>query len=133
MDKTKIKIPGVVAACAVLICVFASAAAVAGSAGQKQAAAPPSTTGTLSGTVTDHHGVPLGGAQLVVQNMKGGGKLTGNTDGYGAFVFDEVEPGEYTITASARGLVTKTEKTKISARHRTTVHIKLSAPKVEDD
>lgn len=77
------------------------------------------------GTVVDHRGVPVGGATITILNMATHQTRAGNTDGTGAFGFDGLAPGEYQVTASARGLVSKTERVHVKDRKRTTLHFKL--------
>jgi Carboxypeptidase regulatory-like domain len=84
-----------------------------------------SETGSLVGTVVDHHGVPVGGATITLLSMGTHQTRTGNTDGMGAFNFDSLAPGEYQVTASARGLVSKTQRAHIKEHHRTSLHFKL--------
>ncbi|HTV60537.1 MAG TPA: carboxypeptidase-like regulatory domain-containing protein [Verrucomicrobiae bacterium] len=93
----------------------------------------PSDTGTLGGTVEDHHGVPVGGATVSVVSADSHTKRSGNTDGTGSFFIDSLPAGDYMVTASARGLLPKTEKARIKEGRRTTLHIKLKAPPVYTD
>lgn len=88
-------------------------------------AVSPSAAGSLVGTVVDHHGVPVGGATVTVLNIATHQTRTGNTDGMGAFNFDTLEAGEYQVTASAHGLISKTQRVHIKDRHRTSLHFKL--------
>lgn len=95
--------------------------------GQKSGspAVTPSDTASLVGTVVDHHGVPVGGATITVLNVATHQTHSGNTDGMGAFNFDSLAPGEYQVTASARGLISKTQRVHIKERHRASLHFKL--------
>lgn len=88
-------------------------------------AVTPTDTGSLVGTVVDHHGVPVGGATITVLNMATHQTRSGNTDGLGSFNFDSLAPGEYQVTASARGLVSRTQRVHIKDRHRSSLHFKL--------
>lgn len=84
-----------------------------------------SGTGTLTGIVKDHHGVPVGGATVTVVNISTHQTRMGNTDGTGSFSFENLPEGEYEVTASARELLSKTDKTHVKERHVTTVRFKL--------
>jgi hypothetical protein len=67
------------------------------------AAAQSASSGTITGTVTTQNGtIPLGGALVSLQTATGEvGSYT--SDGEGAFRFEGVAPGSYTIVASLEG------------------------------
>lgn len=96
-------------------------------------AVAPTDTGSLAGTVEDHHGVPVGGATVTVESLDGHKMRSGNTDGMGSFSFENLPVGEYMVTATARGLLSKTEKVRVKDRRRTTLHFKLKAPPVDGE
>ena len=82
-------------------------------------------TGALTGTVKDHHGVPVGGAGVTAVNISTHQMRTGDTDGTGSFSFEGLPEGEYQVTASARDLLAKTERVHVKDHHVSAVHFKL--------
>jgi len=82
-------------------------------------------TGTIAGTVKDHHGVPVGGAGVTAMNISTHQMRTGDTDGTGSFSFEGLPEGEYQVTASARDLLAKTDRVHVKDHHVSTVHFKL--------
>ena len=73
-------------------------------AGQGALIAQDSTTGALSGIVTDASGAVLAGARVSVDG--GRGQLSFTTDAKGAFRASGLIPGQYTITVSMAGFET---------------------------
>ena len=73
-------------------------------AGQGALIAQDSTTGALSGIVTDASGAVLAGARVSVDG--GRGQLSFITDAKGAFRASGLIPGQYTITVSMAGFET---------------------------
>ncbi len=60
-----------------------------------------STYGTILGTVTDSSGAVMPNAQVAAQNQATGVEQTARTDNGGDYLFVNMDPGTYTITASA--------------------------------
>ena len=65
------------------------------------------TTATLSGTVTDASGAVIPGAQVTVTNEADGSVRNVTTDGSGFFSFPALDPGSYSVKASAKGFNAK--------------------------
>src|SRR5208283_1398986 len=65
-----------------------------------------STYGTILGTVSDSTGAVMPNAQVSVQEQQTGVKRTAATDGSGDYLFVNMDPGTYTITASAPNFTT---------------------------
>src|SRR6267378_3627574 len=61
------------------------------------------TSGSLSGTVTDAHGAAVPGAMVRVTSTSRGELSTAKTEDDGRFVFPQLEPGQYTLRVEARG------------------------------
>lgn len=119
--------------CLVAALAFSSRARIPAAQKSAAPAVTPSNSGTLVGTVEDHHGVPVGGATVSVVSADSHTKRSGNTDGTGSFFIDNLPAGDYMVTASAHGLLPKTEKARIKESRRTTLHIKLKAPPLYTD
>ncbi|HEV3468513.1 MAG TPA: TonB-dependent receptor [Pyrinomonadaceae bacterium] len=79
---------------------LAAAAAVAGHA-QTQI-----TTGTIQGRVQDEQGAVVPGATVEVRNVETNLTKTLSTDDDGRFVFLQMPPGRYTLSASKQGFAT---------------------------
>jgi hypothetical protein len=61
-----------------------------------------SQTGSIHGTVTDPTGAVIPSSTVTLTN-KAGSSRTATSNGSGAFALDRIEPGRYTISASAKG------------------------------
>jgi hypothetical protein len=59
--------------------------------------------GKVQGSVKDENGSAILGAQVVLRNVKTGVEVTRNSDSDGRFVFDFVDPGDYTLMAEQTG------------------------------
>ncbi|MCI1642582.1 MAG: carboxypeptidase regulatory-like domain-containing protein [Actinomyces sp.] len=87
-------------------------------------AAPSEGVGTLSGTVADAAGTPIGGATLTATDGDTTRTLTAGADGvYSA----QLTEGEFTVTASAYGYVTASQTATIAAEETTTLDFALDA------
>jgi len=85
-----------------------------------------STYGTILGTVTDATGAVVPGAKIGVQDQATGVERTAPTDDGGDYVFVNLDPGTYTITASAPNLATvKNEGIVLPARETVRSDFKL--------
>ncbi len=85
-----------------------------------------STYGTIVGTVTDSSGGVVPNAKITVQNQATGIERTAATDGTGDYLFVNMDPGTYTITASAQKLTTvKNEGVDLPARETVRSDFKL--------
>ena len=71
--------------------------------GQAAIFAQSTTTGVLSGTVTDPQGSVVSGATVVMKNNETGAVSTATTNDNGVFVFTQVQPATYTVTIEAQG------------------------------
>ncbi len=61
------------------------------------------STGSLSGTVTDPQGAVVPGASVVVKNVASGQEFTTETNSEGAFNVPSLKEGEYTATITKQG------------------------------
>lgn len=61
------------------------------------------TTGIIKGTVEDGSGTALEGVLITITGSFSGSTLTGADGATGTFIFDNVTPGEITLTASKTG------------------------------
>jgi iron complex outermembrane receptor protein len=66
--------------------------------------------GRLQGSIVDATGAPLPGVTVTLQNDARGVAVTRQTGGDGRYVFDVVEPGNYTITAELSGFTTDVQE-----------------------
>src|SRR4051812_28871840 len=64
------------------------------------------TTGVIQGTVQDEQGATVPGATVEVRNVETNLTKTLTTDEGGRFVFLQLPPGRYTLTASKSGFAT---------------------------
>src|SRR6185295_19874127 len=61
------------------------------------------TTGALTGTVGDASGAIVPGATVILKNSETGTLRQAVTDDQGAFGFQSLEPGQYSITVEKTG------------------------------
>jgi uncharacterized surface anchored protein len=91
----------------------------------------PATIGSISGNVSDHQGSPLAGAQVTLTNLATKESTNGSTDGTGAYSFDDLKPGRYSLVFESKGLVTKTQSVEIKAGKKSKVSERLKPPEVK--
>ncbi len=85
-----------------------------------------STYGNILGTVTDSTGAAVPAASVAVQDQATGVQQTATTDGSGDYRFVNLDPGTYTITASATNFATvKNEGIVLPARETVRSDFKL--------
>jgi len=65
---------------------------------------------SLQGIVEDASGARIAAAAIVVTDPLRGVRLQATTDAQGTFAFGMLPPGQYDVTASARGMATKTSR-----------------------
>ncbi|MGH9802832.1 MAG: carboxypeptidase regulatory-like domain-containing protein, partial [Blastocatellia bacterium] len=65
-----------------------------------------STTGSIQGTVSDPAGAVIAGATVEVKNLDTNTTKNLSADAGGRFVFLQLQPGSYTLTASKQGYST---------------------------
>ena len=96
-------------------------AAFAAASAQQQPA------GSLRGTVTDEFGGVVVGATVTLVAEAGGGERGATTNEDGAYVFNGVAPGRYTVRAAAAGFAAyEHAEVSVVAGQRETLDIKLS-------
>ena len=78
------------------------------------------TEGQLSGTVTDPSGAILPNATLTITQASTGFTTTVTSTSTGAYVFPDLQPGTYTLKASASGFADKTYNSVVVYAGRTT-------------
>jgi hypothetical protein len=121
------------ATCIVAISILLLAPAVPIQA-QAQAHAPahtPASTGSISGNVFDHQGSPLAGAQVTLTNLTTKESTNGSTDGTGAYSFDDLKPGHYSVVFESKGLISKTQAVDVKAGKKSKRSERLKPPEVK--
>jgi hypothetical protein len=91
------------------------------------------TTGVIQGTVEDEQGATLPGASVEVRNV--GTNLTKSltTDEGGRFVFLQLPPGRYTLTASKQGFATlKQEEFTLTVGQAANLNLKMKVSGVNE-
>jgi hypothetical protein len=83
------------------------------------------TTGAISGTVTDSTGAVLPDITVTLKSTERGNVTTVKTNGQGFYQFSLVQPGTYTITIAAASFKGWTETTTVSVDQNTIANAKL--------
>jgi hypothetical protein len=83
------------------------------------------TTGAISGTVTDPSGAVLPNLTVNMKSTERGFTQTAKTNAQGFYQFSLVEPGVYTITVAAPSFKTTSSTTTVSVGQNTVVNAKL--------
>jgi hypothetical protein len=119
-------------------CIIAISFLIVAPAAPAQATAPPparahaqSDTGSISGNVSDHQGAPLAGAQVTLTNLSTKEATNGSTDGTGAYSFDDLKPGHYTVVFESKGLITKTQTVEVKAGKKSKLSERLKPPELQ--
>jgi hypothetical protein len=84
-----------------------------------------STTGAISGTVTDPSNAVVGNATVSLTSMETGATSNVVTSSVGAYNFPLLKPGNYKITVKQSGFRTTTESTPVAVGQTTTVDVRL--------
>ena len=92
----------------------------------------PAGTGSIFGNVSDHQGSPLAGAQVTLTNLSTKETTNGSTDGTGAYSFDNLKPGHYSILFESKGFVAKTQTLEIKPGKKSKVSERLKPPEVKE-
>ena len=97
---------------------------------QKQPKAPktPATTGTITGTITGEHGMPLSGAKITLLALDTKSTSAATTDANGVYTFDNLQPGDYEVTFTSKGYVEKTEHARVKAGKKNGISERMKAP-----
>src|SRR5437899_4810016 len=61
------------------------------------------TTGSVTGTVTDPKGDVVPGANVTIKNAENGAERTATTNDKGVFVVNQLDPGHYSVTVENKG------------------------------
>jgi hypothetical protein len=91
----------------------------------------PAGTGSISGNVSDHQGSPLAGAQVTLTNLSTKESTNGSTDGTGAYSFEDLKPGHYSVVFESKGLITKTESVEVKAGKKSKLSEHLKPPELQ--
>ena len=84
-----------------------------------------STTGEITGTVSDPSGAVLPNVTVTLKSVEKGFTESGTTNAQGVYRFALVSPGSYTVSATASGFKTTTESTTAAVGAVSPVNIKL--------
>src|SRR5438552_3962964 len=89
--------------------------------------------GKVQGSITDENGAAVPGAQVVLRNIESGVEVTHQTNDDGRYVFDFVDPGEYTLAVEQTGFK-KAVQENVIVRNRgdITVDLKLAVGGVQE-
>lgn len=82
---------------------------------------------TLAGTVTDAADKPVPNARVTALNASIGQSATTQTDAAGAYRFDHLAPGDYTVSVSADSFPTRESKISLFASAQQTLNFTLAA------
>jgi hypothetical protein len=94
-------------------------------------AAQSNTTSAIAGTVTVATGAALAGADVTAEDAGTGARRVGKTNGQGRFLFAQVEPGTYSVTASAPGFAEqKSQPFAVEVGRTVTLNLRLAPPNV---
>jgi hypothetical protein len=83
------------------------------------------TTGALAGTVTDQTGAAIPNAMVTLTSLDKGTTQTVKSDASGNYVFNLLEPGAYSITVTATGFESLTQKAKVALGQVTAANLQL--------
>jgi hypothetical protein len=119
------------ATCIIAISILAVAPAAPAQTPAHAAAHAAAATGSISGNVSDHQGSPLAGAQVTLTNLSTKESTYGSTDGTGAYSFEDLKPGHYSVVFESKGLITKTESVEVKAGKKSKLSEHLNPPELQ--
>jgi len=83
------------------------------------------TSGDVTGIVTDQSGAVLGNATVTLKNDYTGATATRTTNAQGVYRFPLLNPGSYTVSATAQGFQTTTQGVEVSVGLASAVNLQL--------
>ncbi len=91
------------------------------------------TRPTLSGRVFDQHDAVVNGARVTLRQSRTEVVLTAMTDARGVFVFDELAPGNYSVSAAGAGFTAATETLALVSGERREINLVLRAASLAEE
>ncbi len=85
------------------------------------------TAATLTGIIKDDSGKPIPNAAVSVKNVASGKSAEVRTASDGTYSAPSLDPGDYEVSASAKGFDTRTEKISIAAGSSSSLNIALNS------
>src|SRR3989441_6237024 len=82
-------------------------------------------TGQISGKVTDPNGAAVPNATVTLKNTNTGAEKTAQVGDQGDYIFTNLQPGKYDVTASGGSFQATTVKVELTVGAKTTADIKL--------
>jgi hypothetical protein len=83
------------------------------------------TSGDIVGTITDPSGAAVPNATVTLKNNDTGATQTATSNSTGAYRFQLLNPGSYTVSASSSGFQATKHETQVAVGQASTVNIKL--------
>ena len=91
------------------------------------AAVSPTTSGSITGKVSEKHGGPLAGARVRVSNIQTGVASSVATDVNGQYTVENLSPGAYRVSISASGCIPQEDKVTVKPGHKSKVSTTLKS------
>ena len=86
-----------------------------------------SSTATLSGTVEDQNGAIVAGANIALVSVAQGSQRLATTNSEGRFVFPQLAPGQYSVTATREGFApVEIKNVSLNVNDQVALHITLT-------
>ena len=83
------------------------------------------SSGNITGVITDPSGAVLPGATITLRSIETGSTQTTASNGNGVYRFALLLPGEYSVSATAKGFQTSTTTIPVSVGQSTTANLRL--------
>jgi hypothetical protein len=90
------------------------------------AAAQSLTSGDVAGVITDPSGAAVSNAAVTLKNNDTGSTQVRNTSPQGAFRFQLLQPGTYTVSVSSQGFQTRDQVVAVTVGQASTVNLQLA-------
>jgi hypothetical protein len=82
-------------------------------------------SGTVTGTITDQSGAVIADAQIKLTDTATGNSRNASTNSSGHYIFVNVDPGHYDLTASKSGFATSKTSTEVKVAQAATLNLSL--------
>jgi hypothetical protein len=90
------------------------------------AAVAQSSASSLRGDVVDPSGAAIAGAAVVLQNQETGFSISSPSDSQGEYHFNQIPPGRYLLSGSARGFATQSKAIELLVNEPATARLALA-------